>query len=210
MITAIPGFLGHPRDWDFLRDAGLEVDAIDFSLATRIEAGELLLGYSMGGRLALEALARGARFERAVIVSAGLNLESRRDERRERDEAWARRFESDPWDDVVRDWNAQPVFGGHEMRRLERDYDRAALARALRAFSPGVLEPLAPRLARIDVPVLWIAGERDTAYVEVAHRAVGILPRAELWICPGAGHRVPWEQPEPFTRRLREFLESKA
>lgn len=192
MLTILSGFLGTPNDWDFLRD---------------IEPREeVILGYSMGGRLALQQLLDGPRFEKAIIVSAGLNLEDGREARRERDEAWARRFENDPWDDVMRDWNAQRVFGGHTIERRERDYDRRELARQLREQSPGVLPPLAPRLREIAVPVLWIAGERDHSYVEVAHRAASLLPNAELWICPGAGHRVPWEQPGAFIDRIRRFV----
>lgn len=192
MITFLSGFLGVDRDWDFVRD---------------VETPErVLVGYSMGGRLALQALIEGAQFDRAVIVSAGLNLDEGREERRSRDEAWAKRFESDPWDEVMRDWNTQPVFGGHVVERFEHDYDRRELARQLRESSPGVLEPLGPRLREIDIPILWIAGERDRSYVEIGRRAVSLLPNAELWICPNAGHRVPWEQPQAFAVRLREFV----
>ena len=155
MITCIHGFLGRPRDWDFLRDAGLEIEAIEFEAARALAGSgvdrrrDTLLGYSMGGRLALEALVSGARFGKAIVVSAGLNLEEGREERCAGDEGWARRFESDPWADLMRDWNAQPVFGGHAIAREEGDYSRAELAAALRDFSPGVLAPLAPRLATI-------------------------------------------------------------
>jgi len=189
MLTIFPGFLGKASDFP--------------SIETPLH---VILGYSMGGRRALQALIDGASFDRAVIVSAGLNLEEGREECRARDEEWARRFESDPWDEVIREWNAQPVFGGHVVARDERDYDRAELARQLREYSPGALQPLAPRLHEITIPVLWIAGERDQKYVEVAKRAVSLLPNAELWICPDAGHRVPWEQPQRFVDRVRAFV----
>ena len=189
MLTIFPGFLGKVSDFP--------------SIETPLD---VVLGYSMGGRLALQALIDGAAFDRAVIISAGLNLEEGREERRARDEAWARRFESDPWDDVMRDWNAQPVFGGHVLSRDEREYDRAELARQLRENSPGVLPPLAPRLHEIAIPLLWIAGERDHQYVDIAKRAVELLPNGELWICPDAGHRVPWEQPQRFLDRVGHFV----
>jgi 2-succinyl-6-hydroxy-2,4-cyclohexadiene-1-carboxylate synthase len=189
MIRTLSGFLGLPTDWDFLPWPHSPAE------------GDVLLGYSMGGRLALRLLEQ-QRFTRAVIVSAGLNAPD--DERRVRDEEWARRFESEEWSSLMRAWNAQPVFGGHALDRQERDYDRAELARQLRECSPAVLPP--PRLETITTPILWIAGERDTKYVDVAHRAVARLPHAELWICPEAGHRVPWEQPEQFVRRLHQFI----
>jgi pimeloyl-ACP methyl ester carboxylesterase len=48
-----------------------------------------------------------------------------------------------------------------------------------------------------------MAGELDAKYVGEAMRAVALLPNAEMWICPDAGHRVPWEQPDRFVERIR-------
>lgn len=190
LIRALAGFLGRPSDWDFLPWPHSATE------------GEVLLGYSMGGRLALQMLER-ERFTKAIIVSAGLNAPD--EERRARDEEWARRFESEEWPSLMDAWNAQPVFGGHRVPRREEDYDRVELARQLREWSSAVLPP--PRLEQIETPLLWIAGERDAKYVDIARRAVARLPHAELWICPDAGHRVPWEQPDAFVDRLRAFLD---
>lgn len=214
MIWVLHGFLGLPSDWDFLRDARFAIRAIDLwreeplaSLA-RATGHDAILGYSLGGRIALEILLR-QRFAKGVIISAGLGTEDERERsaRREADEAWALRFESDPWPELMREWNAQAVFGGQAIERHERDFDRRALAAVLRRWSSGLQEPLASRLHGIETPVLWIAGERDETYSAVASRATALLPNAELWICPGAGHRVPWEQPERLVARLRAFLE---
>lgn len=199
VVWTLSGFLGLASDWEFLRPLDvrpwIEAADVDFD-------SDAIVGYSMGGRRALQIL-ESHRFRAAVIVSAGLNAPD--DERRARDEAWARRFESDDWSSLMRDWNAQPVFGGHTVERREEDYDRADLARALRQWSPAVMPP--PRLQSIETPILWVAGERDAKYVEIGREAVSRLQDAELWICPGAGHRVPWEQPEAFARRLRAFLD---
>src|SRR5687767_9970322 len=173
MIRTLSGFLGTPSDWDFL------------PWPHSPHTGDILLGYSMGGRLALQLLER-ERFRCAIIVSAGLNAPD--EKRRARDEEWARRFESEDWSSLMRAWNAQPVFGGHALERHEADYDRRELARQLRDWSPAVLPP--PNLERIDTPILWIAGERDARYVDIARRAIERIPHAELWICPDAGHRV--------------------
>ena len=206
MITALHGFLGLPSDWDFLRDAGFEV--ITPPLAQIPPEGDILLGYSMGGRLALRSLIDGASYRRAVIVSAGLGVEDEQERgaRRIEDERWARRFERDEWNTLLRDWDAQVIFGGHRMTRPEGSFNRTELARALRSWSPAALAPLAPRLHEINIPVLWIAGANDRKYVDEAKHAVALLPTAELWICPGAAHRVPWEQPDAFIGRLRALL----
>ncbi|HKO59151.1 MAG TPA: alpha/beta fold hydrolase [Thermoanaerobaculia bacterium] len=191
MITALHGFLGLPSDWDFLG----EVQAVNLWCEEIPREGDVLMGYSMGGRLALRALLDGARYRKAVIVSAGID--------RAEPSAWAERFEREPWPQLMKAWNAQQLFGGHQVERREEDFDRAALVRALREWSPAVLP--APELERIEIPVLWIAGERDLKYVEIARRAVQRMKNAELWIAENAGHRVPWEQPDAFAARLREF-----
>jgi 2-succinyl-6-hydroxy-2,4-cyclohexadiene-1-carboxylate synthase len=220
------GFLGGPWDWDFLAEAGFEIAArpflfrpaplppiVDFAEALRdtIAPDTVLVGYSMGGRLIAEALARGARPAKAVLVSTSLGIENveARAARRATDEAWARRFEADPWDSVLADWNAQRVFGGHHLDRPEGLYNRRALASALREWSPGVQEPLTPRLATVDVPTLWIAGARDAKYVAEAERGANLMPRGEVAILEDAGHRVPWEATEAFIATLRAFLDTR-
>ncbi|HEV7923107.1 MAG TPA: alpha/beta fold hydrolase [Thermoanaerobaculia bacterium] len=191
MITALHGFLGLPSDWDFLG----EVRAVNLWEEEIPREGDVLLGYSMGGRLALRALLDGARYRKAVIVSAGID--------RTEPSPWAERFKTEPWDELMRAWHAQPLFGGHHLERREEDFDRKALVRALREWSAAVLPP--PELERIDIPVLWIAGARDRKYVEIAQRAARRTKHGQLWIAENAGHRVPWEQPEAFAARLREF-----
>lgn len=220
------GFLGGPWDWDFLADAGFNLAArpslfgaevshvpplADFADALRdaITPETVLVGYSMGGRLIAETLARGARPARAVLVSTSLGIEDAtlRAARRATDESWAQRFESDQWDTVLTDWNAQPVFAGHRLDRPEQAYNRPALAAALRAWSPGLQQPLTPRLTTIDVPTLWIAGSRDPKYIAEAERGAALMPRGEAAILENAGHRVPWEAPEAFIATLLAFVD---
>lgn len=234
MIWALHGFLGRGRDWAAFETAlraatGLDLrspDLLDrpipeetpeqwarrFVRAVQpLDSEPILMGYSMGGRLALHALLDAPTFFRAaIIVSAGLGIEGDRERqmRRVRDDRWAARFELEPWDQVLADWNAQPLFGGSEPpeSRLENDFDRQALAIALRWWSPAVQRPLGLRLGELKMPILWIAGERDERYAAEARKAGSLLPAAEVWIAPGASHRVPWEVPEAFTARVADFL----
>jgi len=198
VITCLHGFLGNPRDWDFLRDAGfaIETPLLD-AIPTR---GDILLGYSLGGRLALQALLNGADYNRAILVSTGLGIEeeSARAARRASDEAWSQRFESQDFDTVIADWNAQPVLAGPSLPRTRDDFD----PRTLREWSSGALPPVASRLHELTIPTLWIAGARDSKYVAEAHRGAS-LARGRVAIVDGAGHRVPWEAPVAFVNLLR-------
>jgi hypothetical protein len=85
----------------------------------------------MGGRLALRVL-NG--YERAVLVSTRVSApEPGRPD-------WPARFESEDWETLLRDWNAQPIFGGHVMPRQERDFDRRELVRQLREWAPAAFD----------------------------------------------------------------------
>lgn len=190
VITALHGFLGTPHDWHFLREAG-------FDVVTALQPrGDVLLGYSRGGRLALQALLDGARYRAAVLISTRVSPAERSRE------DWAQRFERDDWDTLLRDWNAQPLFGGHVMPRAEGDFDRAELARQLRENVPAALT----RLHELKLPTLWIAGARDPKYVAEAELAASRAPNAAVEIVEGAAHRVPWEKPGALIAALRRFL----
>ena len=198
VITCLHGFLGNPRDWDFLRDAGFAIETPPLDAIPN--HGDILLGYSLGGRLALHALLAGANYKRAILVSTGLGIEdeSARAARRASDEAWAHRFESEDFDAVMRDWDAQPVLAGPALDRTRDDYD----PRALREWSSGALPSVASRLHELTIPTLWVAGARDTKYMAEAKRAASLAPNARVVIVDDAGHRVPWEQPIEFVRLL--------
>jgi 2-succinyl-6-hydroxy-2,4-cyclohexadiene-1-carboxylate synthase len=201
VITCLHGFLGSPHDWDFLREAGFDIampplDAIP-------PRGDILLGYSLGGRLALHALLAGARYDRAIFVSTGLGIEGSEAQaaRRALDEAWARRFENEDFDSVIAAWNAQPILAGPALSRSRQDYD----SRALRQWSSGALSPVASRLHELTIPTLWIAGARDSKYVAEAKRAASLARGGRVVIVEDAGHRLPWERPAEFIKIIRGF-----
>ncbi len=175
-------------------------------------AGNYLLGYSLGGRLALHlAVQFPALWDGVIIVGAnpGLDSEEARARRRHHDESWARRFEGEPWDALLAAWDAQPVFagrGGGPRRRREQDFARASLAAALRRWSLGAQTPLWPALQSIHCPVLWVAGAEDAGQADICRRVGETIPGVEVWVAPDAGHRVPWEQPRAFAARAAGFL----
>ncbi len=199
VITCLHGFLGNPHDWDFLRDAGFAIETPPLDAIP--PHGDTLLGYSLGGRLALHALLAGAQYERAIFVSTGLGVEGdeARAARRAADEAWAQRFESEDFDSVMAAWNEQPVLAGPSLARTRDDYN----PRALREWSSGALPPVASRLHELTISTLWVAGAKDSKYVAEAKRGASLAPGARVVIVDGAGHRVPWEQAERFVGILR-------
>ncbi|MFF9076652.1 alpha/beta fold hydrolase [Streptomyces sp. NPDC014735] len=82
--------------------------------------------------------------------------------------------------------------------------------RAAEVFpSPGAFDPAATRaaIARLDAPVLVLAGELDGGpRPHVAAEIAKLFPHAELAVQPGAGH-YPWlDDPDRFARTVADFL----
>ena len=169
----------------------------------------LLVGYSLGGRLALHALtARPDCFSGAVILSAHTGLPDirERDARLERDRYWAAQAEAD-WGDFLTHWMAQSVFdGGSDLE------DREALiiwqkqiARAFDVWSLGRQDDLLPKLRVLSLPMLWVTGQRDVRFTEIAAKACQEMNDSKHTIVEGAGHRVPWDQPAVTAALISQF-----
>ena len=180
-------------------------------------SGRALLGYSMGGRLALHALLeKNPPWQAAVIISAhpGLESQAERESRRAKDAEWASKALTGNWQQFLDDWNAQPVLGSGTLRDPQTSgrlvMRRREIARSFVDWSLGTQTPLWDRLHEINIPVLWVAGENDAKFLDLAKRAVEKIPRGTLAIAPGAGHRVPWEAEEWLAETVAHFLRSGA
>ena len=221
-MTALHGFLGRPSDWDGILgdewtkpnwldqfNAGLVGKAMELNTAS---TGGTLLGYSMGGRLALTMLSLSPRcWERAIIVSAspGLGSEEEKTARLLVDQGWSLRFLDEDWDEVVADWNGQPVFA-HDppdrLPRLESDFDRETLFKALAAGSVSLQPDYRNELRSLNRPILWIAGEHDVKYRALAEECAALNPLFSSAILPNAGHRAPWGNPTAFREAVDRFI----
>lgn len=164
-----------------------------------------LVGYSMGGRIALHsALTLGPSIvTRLVLVGAspGIADPSERAQRRAADEALADRIETLDIEAFAREWGSQPLFAGQPPRVAAGAHaDRlrntpAGLAAALRGLGTGVMEPLWDRLPALAIPVTLIVGERDEKFRTLAARMMERLPNATLTVIEGAGHAAQLEDP---------------
>ncbi len=99
----------------------------------------------------------------------------------------------------------EDVFGG-----LVGDYvglDFATYKRILAALGDHDVEHL---LARIDVPVLVVAGDRDPMTPRrVSEHMVHTIPQAELMIVPSGTHYLPVEYPDLINVRVDKFLRTR-
>lgn len=176
------------------------------------------VGYSLGGRMALDFAVHHPKRCRSLAVigaRAGFADPAERRARCEADEALARRILAEGVPAFVDAWMALPLF--RTQRRLGPAWLAAAraqrlrcraegLAGSLRGMGAGAQEPLQARLPALARPVLVCVGEQDLRFREPARELVERLPRAELAVIPRAGHAAHLENRAATGRRLREFL----
>lgn len=230
---ALHGALGEPDDWDSVVAAGIELEAIDLfsshgGLAAAVggnllDAGRavaarwgasgerVLAGYSLGGRIALQALlADKADWKGAVILAAhpGLEDEAERRVRLKADAVWAEKLVRLDPGKFLEQWDAQRVFAGEaagrtRSKRVPLPGGRwETMAACFGGWSLGAQKPLWPRLSEIAVPVTWMVGEQDLKFLALAKRAVSLLPRGRLVVVAGCGHRLLLEAPDAVAEEL--------
>jgi 2-succinyl-6-hydroxy-2,4-cyclohexadiene-1-carboxylate synthase len=170
-----------------------------------------LVGYSMGGRIALHvALALADRVKRLVLIGAspGLASQRERDTRRRVDEQLADGIERMDIEQFAVRWERTPILadqptGVKAAARADRLRSTpAGLAAALRGLGTASLPPLWDRLGEVRIPVMMIVGGRDERFQAVAVRMAGGMPHAEVAIVAGTGHAVHLEKPEEVARLI--------
>ena len=179
-------------------------------LATNGEKS-VLLGYSLGGRLALHAcIYRPDLWQGVVVVGAdpGMGSGEEKNQQFTRDRNWADRLKKEPLEQLVREWDEQPVFCGIENsapRNLE-ELDPIQLSQQFEVFSKGLQQNLVPALSELkNPPVLFLAGEKDKKYQQIGDELAELCPVVKSQWVEDSGHRVPWENPESFSRILIDF-----
>lgn len=205
--------------WRFLECEGIGLSdwAAAFNAEVRAAGAEenILIGYSMGGRLALHALLDDpGLWDRAVIVSAhpGLTEQEERFRRMANDAEWAALALTGDWGQFLKKWDEQSVlssaFPRPEPDPRERLVNRRrAIARSFMEWSLGKQDNLLEMMPRMTCPVLWLTGSRDEKFTSLAQEAVEKLSNAthKTFDC---GHRLPWERPEDFLLAVKEFRDS--
>jgi 2-succinyl-6-hydroxy-2,4-cyclohexadiene-1-carboxylate synthase len=178
----------------------------------------VLLGYSMGGRIALYTAFSG--FFRALILesaSPGLADPVEREQRRQSDNALAERIEHEGVEAFIDYWEGLPLFASQNnlpqeiqaaLRRQRLTNRASGLANSLRGVGTGAQPALHERLSALNLPVLLLTGELDSKFCGIAREMVGQMSQARLRIVPGAGHTIHLEQPAIFARYVSEFCDA--
>ena len=228
-VTFVPGFMQRGEAWQPVAGVLAEryrVKCLDFAtwtfeerldeIAAATRQGDALVGYSMGGRLALHAaLAAPDKLAALVLIGVSAGVEDR-EERRRSDESLAAWMEQRSIEEVVERWELSPVFAtqSEELRERQRrgrlSHDPRLLAQLLRTAGQGTMEPVWDRLHTLRCPVLLVAGDHDEGYASAARRMARCMPNATVRLVPNTGHAPQLERPDLVADLLDEYLRDRA
>jgi len=210
---AAPDLPGHGRSRINPISMGSAVDSVSDLLASL--STPVLLGYSQGGRVALQiALTNPELIGGLVLVSTSPGLDGHdRKRRRVADEALANRIEEIGMERFVTEWLANPLVATNRVAEDARVADRAlrlentaeGIAAALRGMGQASVSNSSHRIPGLAMPVAFVAGENDRRYVDAA-TAMAASRRERPVIVPGVGHNVVLESPRHIATVVTEML----
>lgn len=229
-MVFLHGFLGHTSDWRAIRSllgfstssyplpghdrpplnepmslAGLAADFDQYfqSLET---PKSTVVGYSLGGRIALSwALNRPPKKLILISTAPGLHGQNQ-SERLQSDAAWIEVLENEP-KAFAQKWTQQPLFGPAPDERRVADIDSADLSSAKRILaeaSPAQNPELWTRLPELKCDVVYLCGENDRKYLEIGHRIVDCRPTTKVITVPSAYHDLHRTHPEFLAEVLKQ------
>lgn len=177
-----------------------------------------LVGYSMGGRLALYLAWCYPHLFRSLILessSPGLATAVERQARRASDEQLAHRIAQEGIPSFVAYWEQIPLFASQaqlsQAQRIALHEQRLqnnplGLANSLRGMGTGAQPSLWVALPEIQLPMLLLAGEMDTKFTAIARQMAQELPQAEVVVISDAGHTIHLEQPAAYGAVINSFF----
>jgi 2-succinyl-6-hydroxy-2,4-cyclohexadiene-1-carboxylate synthase len=177
-----------------------------------------LVGYSMGGRVALYLAAHYPQRIKSLVLestSPGIADSAQRSARAESDHRLADWMEDNGLAAFVDRWEQLPLFitqkhlpvevrGRLRSQRMQNNI--TGLANSLRGLSTGVQPSGWDELPYLDVPTLIVAGKLDYKFVNIARQMNRLLPDSKLVILPRAGHTTHLEQPSAFNQLVLKYL----
>jgi 2-succinyl-6-hydroxy-2,4-cyclohexadiene-1-carboxylate synthase len=173
----------------------------------------ILVGYSLGGRLALYFTCQFPNYvSQLILEAASPGLQSQIQLRQEKDLALVTQLMSlseIDLPDFIEQWYTQPLFTTLQthskftaLKSRRARHNPQQLAWSLRGLGVGWQPNLWHQLARLKVSILLIVGDLDQKFRDINQQMLAILPDARLVYVENCGHNAHYEQPRQFAQIL--------
>jgi 2-succinyl-6-hydroxy-2,4-cyclohexadiene-1-carboxylate synthase len=195
-LIFLHGFLGSPRDWDKVISLLPEYSCQALTYPFQIPSDSILIGYSMGGRIAL----RSSNPKILLSTHPGLQTPQEKEARLIQDRQWIKKLLREPFEKFLQDWYAQPLFDSLRAHpefskifslRLEQDPKQLA----------AMLESESLAKQEFNTAAIFLHGQLDQKYAQLYQTLK--IPSLEI---PNAGHAVHLENPQGCARLIRQLV----
>lgn len=246
-IISLHGFLGNGSDFkivadnlgnfseivapdfpDYLTDKPEEGSSWDqtLSMLKRLLKNEtpkqkiVLLGYSMGGRIALQFALQFPQIIEALILigsTPGIVNQKERNKRRTEDSKLAHKLRTQSYPKFLEHWLNQPLIKSQqniplpyldEMLESRQRNNPQTLAHYLSILGTGSMPSAWGDLHRCNFPTLLVTGKKDKKFTTIADKMLRTLPNASHKVIKGSGHAPCFENAKDFGSCLDTFLSS--
>lgn len=196
-LVFLHGFLGSPQDWEGVIKHLPEYSCQALSYPFQIPQNSILIGYSMGGRIALKAS-----YPKILLSThPGLKTPEEKAERWHQDQLWIQKLHQAPLEGFLKAWYAQPLFDSLRThpafpkvlsRRLKQD--PVVIAQML------TQESLAHQEFKLH-EAIFMHGQFDQKYAQL-YKHLNI-PSLEI---SDAGHAAHLENPQGCAEAIRQGI----
>jgi 2-succinyl-6-hydroxy-2,4-cyclohexadiene-1-carboxylate synthase len=192
------GFAGDPHDWDGVISHLSGYECIPLSYPFQLQQSGILIGYSMGGRIALHSDCP------KIVIGGhpGLRAQEEIKTRLVQDHYWIEKLKSASIQAFFKEWYSQPLFASLQLHSifpslLERRYKQTAeiLIQQLKTHSLAHPSPN-PKNA------FFIHGALDKAY-----RDLYLERQISSQGVEGAGHACHLENPLETAQQIKKYID---
>lgn len=194
-IVAIHGFLGSPDQWDTLKTKHelIPLDLYQFDSIKELEekvnklSPSILMGYSLGGRIALHlATTMINSLERVYIFAGNIGpcTQSERAKRVKWESSWQNKLNTLTNEQFLQDWNSQPIFK-HDLPITHLPHPKDKLEKLFNLY-PLSKQPNFKELVEGEHKFTFVVGEKDTKYLQRYRK----LKLTNLLVMKNCGHRL--------------------
>lgn len=186
-------------------------EALKDTLGKQGLAACMILGYSLGGRLAMAFARDYPEYILKLLLEGahpGLQNETERQLRQDSDRQWAERFSCEPVAEVLQDWYQQPVFSDlnavqrERLIELRKNQSGKELAQVMMKFSLSAQPDFRPVLKQCQCPVHYFYGEQDAKFKGLGQSLLAESCLSGLHRIDGSGHNIHREQPEALAAAI--------
>jgi 2-succinyl-6-hydroxy-2,4-cyclohexadiene-1-carboxylate synthase len=175
-----------------------------------------LFGYSMGGRLALQAAVTSSEYFAGLILESttcGIADPQKRKARRHTDDKRAYQIEHD-FEEFLARWKKLELFQSplptnksliQRYSIIQAEQSPQALAASLRGFGTGSMHPACEKLNQLELPTLLLAGSADPKYQRINRYLAEQLPNTTFSSIK-AGHRTHVDNPTAFITEIKQYV----